>query len=84
MSMDQFIAANDSRCGKEFSDWYQSRLELWNSFCQAYRVAEDSVPLFELRVRRTPVCSDQRSRQITASQSASQECGNGGPDAQGG
>jgi hypothetical protein len=45
--MDQFIATNDSPCGKEFSDWHRSRLELWNSFCQAYGVAEDSVPLFE-------------------------------------
>jgi len=47
MSMDQFVAVNDSRRRKEFSDWHRSRLELWNSFCQAYRVAEDSVPLFE-------------------------------------
>src|SRR5258708_8879587 len=45
--MDQFVAARDPRCGKEFSDWHRSRLELWNSFCQAYRVGEDSVPLFE-------------------------------------
>src|SRR5215469_14863798 len=37
----------DTRRGKEFSDWLRSRLELWNSFCRTYRVAEDSVPLFE-------------------------------------
>jgi hypothetical protein len=28
-------------------DWNHSRLELWNSFCRKYRIAEDSVPLFE-------------------------------------
>ena len=45
--MEEFITVKDSRSGKEFSDWHRSRLELWNSFCQAYGVAEDSVPLFE-------------------------------------
>jgi hypothetical protein len=28
-------------------DWNCSRLELWNSFCRKFRIAEDSVPLFE-------------------------------------
>jgi hypothetical protein len=45
--MDQFIAIDDSRSGNQFSNWHRSRLELWKSFCQTYRVAEDSVPLFE-------------------------------------
>jgi hypothetical protein len=43
----QFNGVNDSPCRKEFSDWHRSRLELWNSFCQAYGVVEHSVPLFE-------------------------------------
>ena len=28
-------------------DWSRSRLDLWRSFCQRYRVGEESVPLFE-------------------------------------
>jgi hypothetical protein len=47
MSTDQFIVVKDSHRAKEFSEWHGSRLELWNSFCQTYGVAEDSVPLFE-------------------------------------
>jgi hypothetical protein len=45
--MDQFAVVRDSDRAKEFSAWHRSRLELWNSFCQMYSVAEDSVPLFE-------------------------------------
>jgi hypothetical protein len=45
--MDQFAVVRDSYHAKEFSDWHRSRLELWKSFCRIYRVAEDSVPLFE-------------------------------------
>jgi hypothetical protein len=37
----------DALYQEESSDWLRSRLELWNSFCQTYGVAEDSVPLFE-------------------------------------
>jgi hypothetical protein len=37
------IASHDLR----FNNWNCSRLDLWRSFCQRYRVAEDSVPLFE-------------------------------------
>jgi hypothetical protein len=29
------------------TEWNLSRLRLWHSFCQRYRVGEDSVPLFE-------------------------------------
>jgi hypothetical protein len=31
----------------ETSDWHRSRLDLWIAFCQKFRVAEDSVPLFD-------------------------------------
>jgi hypothetical protein len=31
----------------ESLDWPSSRLDLWIAFCQKYRVAEDSVPLFD-------------------------------------
>ena len=37
------IPRHDSRP----ADWNNSRRQLWNSFCQRYRVGEDSVPLFE-------------------------------------
>jgi hypothetical protein len=32
---------------ERFADWGRSRLALWRSFCQRYRVSEESVPLFE-------------------------------------
>src|SRR6516162_10987385 len=38
-----YIPRHDSRP----ADWNNSRRQLWNSFCQRYRVEEDSVPLFE-------------------------------------
>jgi hypothetical protein len=33
--------------GVRSTEWNLSRLRLWHSFCQRYRVGEDSVPLFE-------------------------------------
>jgi hypothetical protein len=45
--MDQFIPERYSQRSEDASDSLRSRLKLWTSFCRTYRVAEDSVPLFE-------------------------------------
>ena len=47
MSMDKTIPDSISAPILQSIDWNRSRLQLWNSFCQRYRVGEDSVPLFE-------------------------------------
>jgi hypothetical protein len=45
--MDETASASSrSKLGHP-SEWYESRLRLWNSFCQTYQVAEQTAPLFE-------------------------------------
>jgi hypothetical protein len=45
--MDQLKPENYAYHHKESLDWYRSRLDLWVAFCRKYRVADDSVPLFD-------------------------------------
>jgi hypothetical protein len=47
MNMDQTTPDSIPGDGVRSIDWNRSRLQLWHSFCQRYRVGEDSVPLFE-------------------------------------
>ena len=80
--MDQFIAVKDSPDREEPSDWYRSRLELWDSFCQAYAVEKDSVLLFECdedNFVQTTEIGKSRPRKVLR-----QECGDGSPYARGG
>jgi hypothetical protein len=48
MSIDQRTPNNIGTQCIPTADWNRSRRQLWDSFCQRYRVADDSVPLFEL------------------------------------
>src|SRR5271165_3562155 len=45
--MDQLKPENYAHQHKESLDWYRSRLDLWVAFCRKYRVADDSVALFD-------------------------------------
>src|ERR1700756_2218386 len=47
MYMDQTTQDSIPCDGVRSIDWNRSRLELWRSFCQRYRIGEDSVPLFQ-------------------------------------
>jgi hypothetical protein len=45
--MNTFEPENWADHQKKTSDWHRSRLDLWVAFCRKFRVAEDSVPLFD-------------------------------------
>jgi hypothetical protein len=45
--MNPFNTENYASHQKETSDWHRSRLDLWVAFCRKFRIAEDSVPLFD-------------------------------------
>ena len=45
--MNPFEPENCADHRHETSDWHRSRLDLWIAFCQKFRVAEDSLPLFD-------------------------------------
>jgi hypothetical protein len=47
MSLKQEAPENVASHGLRSIDWHRSRFDLWHLFCERYRVAEDSVPLFE-------------------------------------
>ena len=45
--MDQSTSDSVASYREQSIDWDRNRLELWRSFCQRYRIGENSVPLFE-------------------------------------
>jgi hypothetical protein len=45
--MEQTTSDSDASYAIQSMDWNHNRLELWRSFCQSYRIRENSVPLFE-------------------------------------
>jgi hypothetical protein len=45
--MDETVPRFDQNNCERPVDWGRRRLALWRSFCQTYRVSEESVPLFE-------------------------------------
>src|SRR5258708_34202662 len=47
MTPDRLAPSPKDDNSERFVDWGRSRLALWRSFCQRYRVSEESVPLFE-------------------------------------
>ena len=60
MSMDQMTPDYiGSQCERSIN-WSRSRFDLWRSFCQRYRVGENSVPLFESDENGFDKCSTER------------------------